>query len=355
MTPRKRVEVALAGGHADKVPFTMYESMIPQCTVERDMRNRGLCIVHRKVQAVKRHHPNVKICDQRWNEDGKALTRSYFETPHGTLTRLDEKAGFTSWHHEKMWKSPDDYKALLFFIQDVQFEPNYEAFAAAEAWMGEDVICRTGLGMQPLQGLITGRLMGMEDFCIEWMERRDEILKLYDALVHNQRKLYPLVAASPASHANYGGNLVSAIVSPQMYREYYLPHYHEAAEVMHKAGKYVGSHYDGNCGPLAEVIAADPLDYIEAFTPAPDSDMTLAEARAAWPEKVLWLNFPSSLHLRPAEEVAAAAFDLVEQAGPDGLIVGITEDMPGDRWRETCPAIMDGLDRHAAGRPERYA
>jgi len=28
------------------------------------------------------------------------------------------------------------------------------------------------------------------------------------------------------------------------------------------------------------------LDYIEAFTPAPDTDMTLAAARKAWPDKV---------------------------------------------------------------------
>jgi hypothetical protein len=48
--------------------------------------------------------------------------------------------------------------------------------------------------------------------------------------------------------------------------------------------------------------------------------------------------------------------DLVEQAGPvDGFIVGVTEDMPPDRWVHSCCAILDGLDRHAREHPARYA
>jgi hypothetical protein len=39
----------------------------------------------------------------------------------------------------------------------------------------------------------------------------------------------------------------------------------------------------------------------------------------------------------------------------DGLLVGITEDMPPDRWQDSCRAIMDGLDRHARERPGCYA
>ena len=130
----------------------------------------------------------------------------------------------------------------------------------------------------------------------------------------------------------------------------------EAAEVLHRGGKLIGSHHDGNCRLLAEDIAKTDLDYIEAFTPAPDSDMTLADARQAWPDKVLWLNFPSSVHLKPDADVAAAAVDLIDQAGsPDGLIIGITEDMPPRRWRDSCRAIMDGIEQHAAARPALYS
>ena len=106
---------------------------------------------------------------------------------------------------------------------------------------------------------------------------------------------------------------------------------------------------------LADLIGATDLDYIEAFTPAPDTDMTLSQARQAWPDKVLWINFPSSVHLQPDDEVQRTAFDLLEETGSmDGLIMGVTEDVPEHRWQDSCRAIMDGLDEHARRRPERY-
>jgi hypothetical protein len=40
--------------------------------------------------------------------------------------------------------------------------------------------------------------------------------------------------------------------------------------------------------------------------------------------------------------------DLLNQAGRmDGLIMGVTEDMPPHRWQDSCRAIMNALDRHA--------
>ena len=35
--------------------------------------------------------------------------------------------------------------------------------------------------------------------------------------------------------------------------------------------------------------------------------------------------------------------------------MGITEDVPPNRWRNSYRAIMDGLDRHAAEHPQLYA
>lgn len=344
LTPRQRVLRALEGGHADKVPFTVYERKIPQCAAERELRNRGLCIAHR-IGVVKELHPNVKQTTVTSHEGGKTLVRTHYETPHGTLTSVVEPAGFTGWSHRRMWNGPDDYKALLFYIKDTVIEPDYGPAADAIGYLGDDAIVKTNFALEPLQMMISGPFIKMEDFCLEWMERRDEILKLVDAYVEVQRRKYPLVAESPCQLANYGGNVVPEITSPAMYRDYYLPHYQEAAEAMHARGKLIGCHYDANCGNLAECIAESPLDYIEAFTPAPDTDMTLGQARSAWPDKTIWMNFPSSVHLRPDAEVTRCTVELLGQVDSiDGLIMGITEDVPEHRWRDSFRAIMDGLD-----------
>lgn len=355
VSPRKLVETVLHRGHGRRVPFTMYENQIPQCTAERQLRNRGMCIVKRDVNVFKIHHPNVKITQQVYWEQEKQFVRTLYETPKATLSTLDETGGFTVWQHEKMFKSPDDYRAILFLLQDECYEPIYREFSQAQEHFGDDAVFRASFGLEPLQSLISGNIMSTQDFCFQWMDNRDEIVKLYQAIVENRRKIYSLVAQSPVLHANYGGNVTPEIVGVETFEKYYIPHYQEAAEIMHRHGKLTGCHFDANCKLLAKAIASTELDYIEAFTPAPDTDMTLAEARRAWPNKVLWLNFPSSLHLESNEQIAETTVQLLNQAQTiDGLLMGITEDIPEERWRESCAAIMDGLDYHAKAHPDWY-
>jgi hypothetical protein len=112
---------------------------------------------------------------------------------------------------------------------------------------------------------------------------------------------------------------------------------------------------DDNCALLAEAIGKSDLDYIEAFTPDPDTDMTLKEARDVWSDKVIWMNYPSSVHLRSDKEVEQKTVELLNELDSvDGIIMGITEDIPENRWRNSCSSIMDGLDRHAKENPALY-
>jgi len=355
LTPRQRVMRALSGSRGDRVPFTIYECMIPQCRAEREMRNRGLCIVQRDVPVFKAHRPNVKVTQHTFWEKDRRMTRTVFETPVGQLDTLSEDAGFTQWYHRRMFKTPEDYAVLLFLIKDEVYEPNYEAFTRAQVEFGQDAIFRAQIGLEPLQTLISGTFMDTQTFCLEWMDRRDELLKLYHAVVENRRRIYPLVAQSPAQHANYGGNVVPEIIGLDNFERYYVPHYSEAAQVLHRHGKLIGCHFDANCRVLSAAIAETDLDYIEAFTPSPDTDMTLGEAREAWPDKTIWMNFPSSVHLRSDDEVREKTVDLLNEVSTiDGLIIGVTEDMPQDRWRDSCRAVMDGIERHARDYPDLY-
>jgi len=355
MSPRERVLAALRGGHADRVPFTVYECMMPQCAAEREMRRRGLCIVQRNFSVFKVHRPNVRTTRHVYWEGERKFVRTTWETPAGTLTALEQAATFTSWALECPFKTPDDFKALLFLIQDERYEPTYAEFARAERAFGEDAIFRAQIGLEPMQMLVSGGLLGMEDFGIQWMDHRDEMMKLYHAVAENRRKLYPIVAASPALHANYGGNVVPEVIGLENFEKYYVPHYNEAAEVMHRHGKLIGCHFDADCRMLSKAIAGTGLDYVEAFTPSPTTDMTLGEARQAWPDKTLWLNFPSQVHLASDAEVERTTVEMLnELSSVDGVIMGITEDMPEDRWQGSCRAIMDGLERHAREHPGLY-
>ncbi len=106
----------------------------------QDMRNRGLCLVKR-VSVFNTYRPNVKVTEHTYLENSKKLTRTEYETPKGTLSTLTEHAGITAWSHEKMFKTPDDYEALLFLIQDEVYEPAYDATVKSMKAAGGDNCC----------------------------------------------------------------------------------------------------------------------------------------------------------------------------------------------------------------------
>ena len=344
LTPRERVRRALLGEEVDKVPFTIYETMFPQCSVERELRNMGVCIVDRTVPLLTTHCPDVMWTQTEYMEGDKTLVRTGFDTPFGEVHDIKQKAGFTSWRRKHLFCGPEDYRRLVFLIDNESYQPDYEAFTIAEDVAGEDCILRGGIGNEPLQHIIS-EFMGTEVFCLEWMDRRDEVIRLYEALVRAARRRYPLLADSPAWHFNYGGNVVPEIIGPKVFEEMYLPHYREAAEALHAKGKLVGCHFDANTRAIASLINESGLDYIEAFTPAPDTDMTLAEAFEAWPDKCIWINFPSSLFLTPPTRIAEYTRELLRDArGNPRFIIGITENAPPDRWQAGFLAIARTID-----------
>jgi hypothetical protein len=292
VTPRERVLAVLRGGKADRacapkpasagegrVPFTIYSGMIPQCAVERRLRNEGLCLVERR-SVVRTERPNCSERIIHYEESGKKRIRVEISTPKGPLSILKEPAGFTSWTIEHIFKGPADYAPLRAFAADVRHYPDYDSFAEAEKALGEDVIVRAGVGAMPLHEIMI-HWMGVEAFAVEWADRRDEVLALEKIMASRLREVFPIVASAPITHANFGGNEVPEVMGPVRYEEFCLPLMQECAEAFHGKGRLLGSHMDGNNRPWKHLVAKSGMDYVEAFTPAPSSDMSLAEALEA--------------------------------------------------------------------------
>ena len=207
--------------------------------------------------------------------------------------------------------------------------------------LGTDFVVRDQIPLEPLQALISGNIMDAADFCYEWMENRDELMKLYEALVELNRQVYPVVARGPLLFANYGGNVVPAIIGRDGFRDYYVPHYNEAAEILHRCGKRIGSHLDDNNTLIMDEIAGTDLDYIEGYDPGISPELS-----AAFPKlkKVLWINWPSRWHMMTPEQAYDATISLIAQKRPeDGLLIAITENMPDAQIPRLYPAILDAI------------
>ena len=348
MTPREMVEAALLGRWADQVPFTAYHNKFFSSRVERDLRNSGFCIVDHRVPlySVETPHVSEKIIQYR-GEDGVTRIQRVIETPEGPVSAVDKQlpedlripAQLLPWHEEYLFKGPEDYAPIASMIRNRRYVPDYRAFRRAQEDVGGDVFLAPALGYSPLQEIIY-QIMGIEQFSVEWHLRRDEVMKLYDALTEDRRKLYPVLADSPALLVNYGGNVSPEVVGLDRFEKYVLPHYDELAEMLHECGKLMSVHFDANNKLFAAAIGQSKIDCIEAFTPYPNSDMSVAEARAAWPGKTLWINFPSAAHLEEPAAVEETTRQILHEAAPGGrFIIGVTETVPVDKWQQSFSAI----------------
>ena len=349
MLPRERVEAVLQGLSVDRVPFTAYENKTCPTQAERDLRNSGMCILERRISTYAVSNPAIseEITYYR-GRDGFPRRLRVIRTPKGDLTEVSRiitghqriPQHSLPWIEEFLFKGPADYAAVEHMVRQRQYHPTYDEFARAQEEAGGDVFLVQSLGKSPLQDIIYN-IMGVEQFAIEWHERRDELLRLYDALTEDRRKTYPLIADSPTLMATYGGNVSPEIVGIERFRRYIAPHYNELSEMLHERGKLVMVHFDGPCRPLAQAIGQLKIDCIEAFTPTPTGDMSLAEARAAWPDKVLWINFPSTVHLEDDATVEDVTRQLLREAGTgERLLIGITENVPNHRWQASFSAIQ---------------
>jgi len=111
--------------------------------------------------------------------------------------------------------------------------------------------------------------------------------------------------------------------------------------IMRASAKTPIAHYDGSNRPLAHLIARTDLPVIEAFTPPPMGDLSLSAARAAWPSKVIGINFPGFLFVEDYQTIYQYALDLLAEGAPGGrFFMGCTEDFPMQQFEKTFGAIQ---------------
>ena len=345
MTVRERMERIFAGERVDRVPFALKGWRIGPSATERRLRNEGLHILDaRPVYSVA--SPNVSTQTHGYAQEGVWHQRTTLRTPRGELSQVTRQSGGTTWRVERLFKGPQDYAALRSMVADRRYAPAYEGYLQAEADMGEDAYFKTNAPGCPLHEVMY-EMMGLEAFAVEWAERRDEVLALTEAIAANDRDALAITARSPARLVQCGGNYSPEVLGRERFVAHVVPHWEEAGALLHEGGKLLGCHLDADNRLWADLVHQSPLDWIEAFTPAPDTDMTLAEARQAWPGKVQFINFPSSVHLASAEVIAATTRQLLREAAPgDGLIIGITENVPEHRWRESYSTILATVNQY---------
>ncbi len=123
-----------------------------------------------------------------------------------------------------------------------------------------------------------------------------------------------------------------------------MPEYEKQARVLHQHGKLMAVHMDGRLANLAQLIARTPIDIIEALHPIPMGDLPVIDALSVWPEKVLWLGFPSSVYQFGPKAVQEFTLDLLREFGT-GERIAIAMSTEGQVSNENLLALTSVLER----------
>ena len=126
-----------------------------------------------------------------------------------------------------------------------------------------------------------------------------------------------------------------------------MPVYQRIGEYISGTDKKFAVHMDGRLASLKDEIKETEFDIIEGFTPSPVGDVSVKEARESWPQKALWINFTSSIHIDPPEEIEAHTRQLLQEAGDKGgFAIGVTEDVPIEALERSLGVISKVLREH---------
>ncbi|MBI2941234.1 MAG: hypothetical protein HYY04_12430 [Chloroflexi bacterium] len=349
MSIHERIVTALKGEMPDRVPWTIYAGLLPRGGVERRLRNKELGLVsYPLVYATQR--PHVNLAERSIEENGETVQVRTYQTPLGELTekRRTEPGYNSSWILEYFVKQPRDYEILEFIIRDTVYRPDYSVFVRARGEMGDDGLVGARILRVPYQRLWI-EFTGLDRLLLDLNDCPDLVGRVVQAIDEKDRELWEVVAASPSDDVWCPDNVTAQAMAPRLWDHYLAPYYEALGEVMHRHGKRVIVHIDGATRMLVDRIARTPIDVIEAFTPMPTGDLTLAEARAAWKDKAIWINFPSSVHVEEPDEVAAMTGELLRQAAPgNGFLMGVTENVPDAVYARSLGAITEVIDRFGA-------
>ena len=352
MNVKERILTAMMWDEPEEVPLTVYDWMLPRGTTERLLREGGVGLIVRLPGHRVTHH-QVEILSHEYQESGRSLVRRTIRTPVGEVWQTlqpDLAYGTSNWFRDHFIKGPENYRVMEFYYRDMVFTDNFDAIREAQRRVGADGLVMLRIAKSPIQEMLY-QMMGLDRFAFDYQEQRDLFDSLHATMVRRYEELHEFAAGSPVEILQLGDNIYSDVIGRERYRRYLMPEYAKLKARLEGTGKLLAVHMDGNLKSLRADIAEAQFDIIEAMTPPPMGDFSIREARQNWPDKALWINFTSSMHIEPAAVIEAHTRELLEEAGTTrGFGISVTEDAPVEALEKSLAVISRVLHEHGTGR-----
>ncbi|MGN1025327.1 MAG: uroporphyrinogen decarboxylase family protein [Faecousia sp.] len=266
---------------------------------------------------------------ETWYESDGDYTTNYIRTPIGTVS-YQSKSTPNSWARltTKEWVSSEEELKIFTYIENhTDWGFSQETFDRVHAeWgnLGAPTIFMPRVSMQRLYI----DLMGVEEAVYAVMDYPETVEAYFAALRECHFRLIDVINASPIRIINFGDNIHSGTLSPALFEQYVLPEYKLRCERLHKAGKFVCAHFDGDNRGLMKYYKETGLDGIEAITPVPQGDVTLEDVHEALGDMYLLDGIPAIYfdEIYPVQTLVECVHKILDLFAPH-LILGISDEI----------------------------
>ena len=251
-------------------------------------------------------------------------------TPVGSIFTVESSNTSNPGRFPKKWwvSNEEDMKVMTWIEDHLSWKWSKEAYEDnIREWgdLGAPTIYMPRINVQEI--FVT--TMGVEEGVYALYDYPKTIEKYFEAMSENQMQEIELINQSPIDIINFGDNVHAGILPPELFKQYVLPEYQKRNELLHKAGKFTSSHWDGDVKGLLPFASECGFDGIEAVTPKPQGDVTLQEVKNAFSDNLFLLDGIAALLFNddwPLEMLEQQVLECIELFAPK-LILGISDEV----------------------------
>lgn len=287
--------------------------------------------------------------------DRAGVTVTELRTPVGTLRLRQEllpegvASGTAPYLREHLIKDSSDYATAEWIIEHTEFVPRYERLEAEESVIGGDGCVVPLLHRIPFQQVLL-EYLGEAPLFFALHDRRPAVERLLHVLDEQLQEILRRLADLRVAYVEFPDNLHGAMTNPRLFQQHCLEAYRRYTEELHRQGKRVGSHTDGDVGSLLGLLRETGLDVCESISPFPLTSRTFGEIWEAWRGgPLIWGGIPSPLleARTPQAEFETWIDKLFSTVGTAPIILGVGDMVMGNCLIERVEAIAQRVEQHA--------
>lgn len=257
-------------------------------------------------------------------------TEYTIDTPVGSVHCIMVKNTSNDGSFPKKWwvEEEEDLKVMSYVLEHQTWKWSQDTYERVyEKWgrIGAPVIFMPRVNIQYLYI----DLMGVENAVFALADFPEAVEAFFEVLEKNQEQMIQVINESPIQMIDFGDNLHCGTLPPYYFEKYVLPAYQKRCALLHEGGKFVYAHWDGDTKAILKYAKETGLDGIEAITPKPQGDVTLAEIKEALGNDMWLLDGIAAILFDeeyPEEMLVEQVQECIRLFAPK-LILGISDEL----------------------------